>query len=88
MNRICNPNSALFGSRFSVVPYAGVLGYSLMLGPVGSQGLAYEIGRAMMHVQANMMIRTAFGQDPSAIRNLPRFLGVRIQINGICNSDH
>lgn len=40
-------------------------GIGSMMGPVGSQGLAGEIGRAMMHGQSNMMIGAAFGQQPS-----------------------
>ncbi|EON78067.1 hypothetical protein ADIS_1264 [Lunatimonas lonarensis] len=40
-------------------------GIGSMMGAVGSQGFAGEIGRAMLHGQANMMIGSAFGQSPS-----------------------
>ncbi len=62
-----NWNGGQFWRSVGMGAVSGVAtaGIGSMMGPVGSQGLAGEIGRAMMHGQSNMMIGAAFGQSPS-----------------------
>ena len=62
-----NWNGGQFWKSVGMGAVSGVAtaGIGSMIGLVGSQGLAGEIGRAMMHGQANMMIGAAFGQYPS-----------------------
>ncbi|MFD2034517.1 hypothetical protein ACFSKL_06940 [Belliella marina] len=56
-----------FGKSAGMGAVSGVVtaGIGSRMGPVGSQGFAGEIERAMMHGQANMMVGSAFGQTPS-----------------------
>ncbi|REG90716.1 type I restriction endonuclease [Algoriphagus antarcticus] len=62
-----NWNWAQFGKSVGMGALSGVVttGIGTMMGPVGSLGLGGEIGRAMMHGQANIMVGAAFGQNPS-----------------------
>ena len=62
-----NWDSGQFWKSVGVGAVSGMAtaGIGSMMGPVGSQGLAGEIGRAMMHGHSNMMIGAAFGQQPS-----------------------
>jgi hypothetical protein len=62
-----NWNGGQFWQSVGMGAVSGVAtaGIGSMMGPVGSQGFAGEIGRAMLHGQANMMVGVAFGRNPS-----------------------
>ncbi|MCH7410698.1 hypothetical protein MM239_14920 [Belliella sp. DSM 111904] len=56
-----------FGKSLGMGAVSGVVSFGIgsIMGPVGSQGVAGEVKRAMMHGQANMMVGSAFGLTPS-----------------------
>jgi RHS repeat-associated protein len=62
-----NWNWGQFGKSLAIGAVSGVVtaGIGSAFGPVGSQGLFGEIGRAMAHGQANLMIGGLFGQEAS-----------------------
>jgi hypothetical protein len=62
-----NWNWGQFGKSLAIGAVSGVVtaGIGSAFGPVGSQGLFGEIGRAMAHGQANLTIGGLFGQEAS-----------------------